>query len=148
MTMREVIAAIYQKHKDYGITLNPPATELEIRDFEKKLGFSLPADFKEFYSICNGLECTEDIFKMVSLQDALLHDQDYGKNWFHFADYMIYCDMWSLRRRDDGGYEIINRGETELVLTSSLLEFLERFLQGNVFEKGGLYEWHDELKFT
>jgi len=146
--MEEVIAAIYQKHKDYGITLNPPASEQEIQEFERKIGFSLPVDFKEFYSICNGFECTEDIFKMVSLEDALLHEQDYGKNWFYFADYMIYCDTWSLRKKDNGRYEIFNRGETEIVLTTSLLEFLERFLQGNVFDKGGLYDWQEELKLT
>jgi len=103
MLIREVIAAVYQKHKDYGITLHPPASEQAIQEFERKLGFLLPADFKEFYSICNGFECTEDIFKMVALEDALLHKQDYGENWFHFADYMNYCEMWSLRKNDNGG---------------------------------------------
>ena len=148
MTVREIIAAIYRKHKDYGITLHPPASDLRVQKFGEKLGFSLPADFKEFYSICNGFECTEDIFKMVSLEDALRHVQDYGKNWFDFAEYMIYSDMWSLRSKDDGKYEIFNKGETEVVLTTSLQEFLERFLQGNVFEEGGLYDWHEKLNRT
>jgi hypothetical protein len=148
MTMREVIEAILQKHKKYGITLNRPASELEIQKFERKLGFPLPFDFKEFYSTCNGFECTEDIFKMASLEDALKYQQDYGENWFHFAEYMIYSDMWSLRIKDDGGYEIFNKDDTEIVLTTSLQEFLERFLRGNVFENGGLYEWQEELKLT
>lgn len=148
MTMREVISAIELKHKESGITINPPACELDIHSFEKKIGFELPADFKEFYSICNGFECTEDIFKMISLDYALTYQQDYGKDWFHFAEYMIYSDMWSLRRKEDGTYEIFNKGEVEVILTSYLQEFLKRFLQGNVFEKGGLYDWHEELKLT
>lgn len=148
MTIREIISAIVLKHKQDGITVNPPASELDIRSFERELGFDLPTDFKEFYLVCNGFECTEDIFKMISLDDALRYEQDYGKNWFHFVEYMIYSDMWSLRRKDDGTYEIFNKGDTEVILTSSLQEFLKRFLQGNVFEKGGLYDWHEELKLT
>ncbi len=92
MTMRELISAIELKHKESGITVNPPASTYDIRYFEKRLGFGLPPDFKEFYSICDGFECTEDIFNMVSLDYALRHEQDHGKNWFHFAEYMIYSD--------------------------------------------------------
>ena len=108
----------------------------------------MPTDFKEFYLICNGFECTEGIFKIIALNDALRYEQDYGKDWFHFAEYMIYSDMWSLRRKEDNKYEVFNKGETEVMLTSSLQEFLEHFLQGNVFEQGGLYDWHEELKAT
>ena len=146
MTTREIILAIEKKHKENGITISPPATEREIQNFERKIGFELPADFKEFYSICNGFECTEDIFKMIPLEDVLRYNQDYGKTWFHFAEYMIYSDMWSLRKRDNGKYEIFNKSDIEVVLTSSLHEFLQRFLQGNVFDKGGLYDWHEEVK--
>jgi hypothetical protein len=146
MTMIEIIAAIGQKHKAGGITINSPASELEIQHFEKKIGFNLPAEFKEFYSICNGFGCSEDIFNIVSLEDALRYEQDYGKNWFHFAEYMIYSDMWSLRMTGTDQYEIFNKTDTEVVLTSSLNEFLLRFLQGNVFEKGGLSDWREELK--
>ena len=146
MTIKEVISAIKQKHREYGITLNPPASALEIENFEKQSGFKLPEDFKEFYSICNGFECTEDIFRMIPIDEVLRRKGDYGNNWFHFAEYMIYSDMWSLRKRDDGEFEIFNKGEIEVVLTSSLQEFLERFLQGDVFGKGGLYDWHEEKK--
>ena len=59
MTMREVILAIEQKHKKSGIILNPPASEVQIRGFEEKVGFQLPSDFKHFYSICNGFESTD-----------------------------------------------------------------------------------------
>ena len=145
MTMREVLSAIDQKHKESGIIFNSPASELQIRNFERKIGFELPFDFREFYLICNGFECAEDIFRIISLGDALQSEQDYGKNWFHFAEYMTFCDMWSLRSKGDRMYEIFNKGEIEVILTSSLQEFLERFLQGNVFDRGGLYDWHEEL---
>jgi hypothetical protein len=142
MIMRELILAIQQKHKKNGITFNRPASQAEINEFEKIIGWKLPADFREFYSICNGFECTEDLFNMTSLVNI----RDYGKNWFHFAEYMIYSDMWSLRKKDDGGYEIFNQGVFNTIFTSSLQEFLETFLRGGVLEKGGLYDWHEELK--
>ena len=147
MTIGELISEIELKHRLSGITINPPASEVEIKVFEQKLGFELPADFKQFYSLCNGFECTEDIFKMVSLQDALQYEQDYGENWFHFAEYMIYSDMWSVRVESNAQYEIFNK-DMEIVLSSSLKEFLQRFLQGNVFDKGGLYDLQEERKLT
>jgi hypothetical protein len=36
----------------------------------------------------------------------------------------------------------------ELVLTTSLKEFLSIFLQGDVFDKGGLYEWHETCEVS
>ncbi len=146
MTLNELISAIKIKHSESGITINPPATVADIHNFENSIGFELPSDFKEFYSICNGFECSEDIFKMITLEDALLNEQGHGADWYHFAEYMIYSDTWSLRIKQDGQYKIFNEGETEIILSSSLHEFLERYLKGNVFAKGGLYEWHEELK--
>ena len=54
--------------------------------------------------------------------------------------------MWSLRKTGNADYEIFNTGDVEIVLTSSLHEFLQRFLQGTVFEKDGLYDWQEKLK--
>jgi len=147
--MKGIIEAIANKQKLLGgCLLHPPATLNEIAEFESQLGFELPPDFVEFYSICNGFECTDDIFTMIPLQNVLRHKNDFGKNWLHFAEYMIYSDMWSLKKLTDNQYLIINRGENEIGLTSSLTEFLQRFLQGGVFEKGGLYDWHEEIKLT
>lgn len=47
---------------------------------------------------------------------------------------MIYLKMLGLRLNIDGKYE------------SSLEEFHDRFLKGNVFESAGLYDWYNELK--
>ena len=146
MTMKELVSAIALKHQKQGITIYPPASVDAITRFETAIGFNLPKDFIEFYSICNGFECNEDIFNFSPLEDILSHASNYGKNWFYFSEYMIYSDMWFLRKKYSGAYEIVNSGgEKETILTSSLCEFLERFLKGNVFDDNGLYEWQEEI---
>jgi hypothetical protein len=146
MTIENIIQQIVDRHKGRGIHINPPATLAEISAFEKQVGFALPADFVEFYSICNGFGCTEDIFNIAPLSEIRCYPQDHGANWFYFSEYMIYSDMWGLRLTDSGNYEIFNGSYPTTPMTSSLKEFLSRFLQGDVFEPGGLYDWHEELK--
>jgi hypothetical protein len=148
MAIKNIIESIAQKHHESGIDIYPPATLADIKAFEQKIGFALPADFKEFYSICNGLGCNEDIFNIISLADITRHTEDYGSNWFYFSEYMIYSDMWGLRLTADGVYEIFNGSYPAIAMTSSFEEFLGRFLKGNVFETGGLYDWHNELKIN
>jgi hypothetical protein len=144
--MEELISAIALKHHESGIDVHTPATDDDISTFERQIGFSLPADFKEFYTKCNGFSCNEDIFNVVPLSGITQYRRDYGENWFYFAEYMIYSDMWGLRLIKEGRYEIFNGSYPELTLTSSLNEFLGRFLQGNIFETGGLYDWHDKIR--
>ncbi len=145
MDMAEMVNLIRRKHNDSGIDINPPANLPDIAEFERQIGFSLPNDFREFYLTCNGFGCNEDIFNVVPLHEIREHQQDYGNDWFYFSEYMIYCDMWGLRLTSTGQYEIFNGSYPSKTMTSSLAEFLQRFLKGNVFDKGGLYEWHDEL---
>jgi hypothetical protein len=59
---------------------------------------------------------------------------------------MIYSDIWGLRLTADGKYEIFNGSFPDIVMTSSLEEFLNRYLKGNVFDTGGLYDWLAELR--
>ncbi|HEY4968194.1 MAG TPA: SMI1/KNR4 family protein [Puia sp.] len=143
--MREIIEAITQKHRSKGINVYSPVTTTELNAFEEQIGFLLPKEFREFYSICNGFGCNEDIFNMVPLNQIMRYGEDYGTDWFYFSEYMIYSDVWGLRLTSSKEYEIFNGGFPEIVMTSSLLEFLNRFLKGNVFDRGGLYEWHNEL---
>ena len=145
MRIKELIDHIIQKNSNTGIEVNRPASEEDIMIFEKQIGFALPNDFKEFYSTCNAFGCTEDIFNIVPLYEIRTYPVDYGSNWFYFAEYMIYCDMWGLRKISSTEYEIFNGSYPKLALTSSMQEFLERFLRGNVFDPGGLYDWHDEI---
>lgn len=145
MSIKELIESIAQKHRKDGIEINRAATLSEISSFERQIGFDLPADFKEFYLICNGFGCTEDIFNMIPLSDIRSYPQNYAVNWFYFSEYMIYSDMWGLRITSSGKYEIFNGSYPEKAMTSSLTEFLKRFLKGNVFDSDGLYQWQDEL---
>jgi len=143
--MKKLVNLIKDKHTDKGIDINPSATFSEIAEFENKIGFSLPTDFREFYLTCNGFGCNEDMFNMVFLADIRTYQQDYEYKWFYFSEYMNYSDMWGLRRSETGQFEIFNGSYPEKSMTSSLTEFLQRFLKGNVFDNGGLYEWHDEI---
>ena len=143
--MRKLIDAIELKHRQYGIDVYAPATHTEINSFEQRIGFPLPSDFKDFYSVCDGIRCNEDIFNILPLSSITKFPDDYVNNWFYFSEYMIYSDTWGLRIAENGRHEIFNGSYPERTLTSSLTEFLNRFLQGNVFEPGGLYDWHDEL---
>ncbi len=143
--MKTLIKAISLKHHESGIELYPPVTPLEIETFERKMGFALPADFRELYLICDGFSCNEDIFRLVPLSKIRQDAQDYGINWFYFAEYMIYSDMWGLRFNALGQYEIFNGSYPDHILTTSLYEFLNRFLQGNVFDSGGLYDWNNDI---
>jgi hypothetical protein len=143
--MTEIIELIALKHLKDGIDIHPPATLADISDFESKMGFRLEQEFKEFYLLCNGLSCNEDIFNISPLSEIGRVPQNYWDNWFYFADYMTSSDMWGLRLISLGQYEIFNGSYPEKIMTSSLKVFLKRFLEGNVFDKGGLYEWHEEL---
>lgn len=143
--MKELIESISKKHIESGITLNLPVSDSEIKTFEKDFGFPLPMDFKEFYLICNGFYCEEDVFNITQLSDIRQFPDHYGSNWFYFSEYMTYSDMWGLRFVSSGHYEIFNASCPEKIMTSSLVDFLKRFLTGNVFDIGGLYEWHEEL---
>jgi hypothetical protein len=145
MNMKEIINLIAQKHRDSGIDINPPANISNIVDFEEFLGFTLPADFREFYLTCNGFGCNEDIFNMLRLSDIQQYPKGYGDNWFYFSEYMICSDMWGLRLTSLGDYEIFNGSYPEKAMTLSLTDFLKVFLKGNIFENGGLYEWHEKL---
>ncbi|MCB0396259.1 MAG: SMI1/KNR4 family protein [Flavobacteriales bacterium] len=145
MNIKELVNAITQRHSSGGIEVNPPAEISDIAEFEKNTNFVLPADFREFYLTCNGFECTEDLFNMIPINTTRQPSRDFGNNWFYFAEYMINSDMWGLRHTTNGNYEIFNGSFPEIAMTSSLSEFLQRFLKGNIFEAGGLYDWQNEL---
>ncbi len=139
------IESLVVKHQGNGIAIHSPGTPKDIADFEKQGGFPLPHDFKDFYLTCNGFSCNEDIFNMISLSDIREYPKDFGDNWFYFAEYMMYSDMWGLRLTSSGQYEIFNGSYPDTALTSSLEEFLNVFLLGGVFEPGGLYDWQKKL---
>ncbi|WP_343532188.1 SMI1/KNR4 family protein [Pedobacter sp.] len=145
MKINQIVNLIQQKHQDNGFEINAPAKLSDIANFETQMGFSLPTDFKEFYLTCNGFGCNEDIFNMIPLSEIMQENRNNADNWFYIAEYMVYSDMWGVRIESNGEYEIFIDEHKDKPLTSSLSEFLQRFLKGNVFDKGGLYDWQNEL---
>lgn len=146
MTIPELINAIGEKHKNDGFVARPPVSDEMIAKFEKKLGFAIPDDFRKLYSICNGFEVNEDSFKLAEIDEILKYYVNKKEKTFHFADYMTYSDMWTLKYFGEANYKIVNFGNIDIILTDSLAEFLSRFLSGGIFENGGLYDWHEEIK--
>jgi SMI1 / KNR4 family (SUKH-1) len=129
------------------ITLFPPATLRELTEFEDRLKCPLPDDIKTLYLFCNGFESAEDLFRIVPLGEITVRLAKYKPNSLDFSEYMTYCDMWTIEINpsDPNDYRISNRGDRYRLLTNSLAEFLDRFLAGGVFEKGGLLSWHNEV---
>jgi len=58
MTIRQIVSEIDQllqgRFPELGKSMNAPASEVEIKAFEEKIGWSLPEDLREFYRIHNG----------------------------------------------------------------------------------------------
>lgn len=57
----------YGSKVKYGFNLNKGATDKELRNFETKIGYKIPSDYKEFLQYTNGLE-----FKMMMLKFWIL----------------------------------------------------------------------------
>ena len=63
-------------------TFHPPASEEELHEFEKKTGFMLPVDYKEFLKITNGCYLFDDIqyggeTHLYSLEEILAYNNAY-----------------------------------------------------------------------
>lgn len=140
--MQEILKLIETKNLPSGFKILPPASTHKIIELENKIGFKLPDDFIQFYSVCNGFECTEDIFNFLSI-DKILVNKDYGNDWFLFAEYMIYSDSWGLRKTTDGQF-IFFTSEQDIP-SSSLIDFLKAFSKGNIFEKDRIYQWAEKV---
>lgn len=62
-------------------TFNPPASDMDITDFEKQTGFILPADYKEFLKISNGCRLFDDVYSggeiaLYSLEEIIEYNHD------------------------------------------------------------------------
>jgi hypothetical protein len=153
MNIEEVIATIEAGPND--ITLYSGAENSLIEKFEQQMQLKLPADLKTFYQCCNGFESAEDLFRIVPL-DEFLERMSWDKrenrtcelksNQFYLAEYLIYCDMWTIEiELDQPNTYRITHGSGPNALTQSFSEFLLRFLKGGVFGDGGLYKWSEEI---
>lgn len=144
MQLSKLLHSLQLKHAQTGISLNPPALLSDIQRAEAKIRLPLPGDLKELYSICNGFKIEKDLFYLEKA-DTLFRDDEYGYQGIILADYNTFTDVWAIRPLPDDKYEIFyNQDDNEIILTNSLYTFLERLIQGHLFEPGGLYDWHIE----
>jgi hypothetical protein len=134
-----------------SLITNMEASDNLVGWFEKKMGVKLPDDFKLFYYFSDGMEGGEDMFRIIPLDEIVDNNEDrhrrQGAGEFWFAEYLIYCDAWtvSIDKNDHNKYVIYHTGPGDRVdLTNSLAEFLERYLDGGVYD--GIYEWREEVK--
>jgi len=149
-TITNCIERIKTEQKALGITLFVPASTAEIQNFENIMGVKLPADLVKFYSFSNGFESEEDLFRIIPLDEIYnFKDSDtgtVGPNDFHIAEYMTYCDSWTINinAANSEDYKIYNMAENVITLTNSFPEFLDTFLKDGVF--GGLYNWREKIE--
>ncbi|WP_175634130.1 SMI1/KNR4 family protein [Pedobacter ghigonis] len=150
-TIKDIIARIKTNKQKLGITLLTAASLAEISDFETIMGVKLPDEFIQFYNFSNGLESEEDMFRIIPLNEIIENIQHpdtstVNPNDFHFAEYLIYSDMWTININSEerNKYGIYNKAENVITLTDSLPHFLDVFLTGGVFD--GLYKWRENLE--
>ncbi|MBO9203107.1 MULTISPECIES: SMI1/KNR4 family protein [Niastella] len=150
MTIKDIINRIKTDKTRLGITLYAPASSSDIVKFEEILHITLPDDIKTFYSFSNGFESDEDMFRIIPLEEIVDNIKDRNSftesnGDFHIAEYMIYCDTWTLHvdSNDSSQYKIYNKTLNTIVLTNSFSEFLNVFLNKGVFD--GLYSWRENL---
>jgi lycopene beta-cyclase len=145
MTIEEIIEYIKIHKERLGITLYPPATEAEVLHFEKELNLKLPDEIRDFYLFCNGFESDEDLFRIIPLSEILTNKDDYKSGNFYIAEYLMYSDTWNVEIKTENTYEIVNYNSEFILLTNKFSDFLEIFLQGGVFEIGGIYDCQQKI---
>lgn len=148
-TLSDVLDFVRNNSNELGIYLNNGASDIEIDNFEQNR-MALPDDFKLLYKLANGFETDEDIFRLIPLDEILTRekDDDYliSDNSFHFTEYMIYCDMWTVEidPQNKNDYKIYNKADDVVFLTNSIAEFLATFIDKGIYD--GLYQWREDIK--
>jgi hypothetical protein len=151
LTIEDIINRIKTHREKLGITLYAPASSSDLIKFQEIRHVTLPDDIKTFYSFSNGFESNEDMFRIIPLEEIVdnMKDRDAfteSNGDFHIAEYMIYCDMWTLHidSNDSNHYKIYNKTVNTIELTNSFSEFVNVFLNKGVFD--GLYSWRENLE--
>ncbi|WP_158826739.1 SMI1/KNR4 family protein [Mucilaginibacter lacusdianchii] len=150
MTIDNIINHLKDNLAQTDIRLFAAAGNNLISSFEQGLSLKLPDDVKQFYKFANGFASAEDQFRIIPLEEIIDQTRRHLPNVISIAEYMVYCDVWHIEvnAANYNDYHIFNIGRHSetVVLSHSFAEFLHRFLQGGVFETGGLYDWYDEVR--
>ena len=146
-SLAEVLGFIEKESGHLTITLSDAATKEDIAAFECG-NFRLPDDFKMFYQFSNGFQTLDWLFNIIPLQDMAANRKEglHQAQSFHFAEYMVYAEIWSVEIKQADHYSIYKHspGKEPMVLTNSLAEFLARYVNGGVFD--GLLDWDLQLE--
>ncbi len=67
------------------VKLNPPATELEIKEAEKELGFDLPKEIKQYLRLFNGEVSNSSDKVLGMIAGGTLHSTDQIVEWYKFC---------------------------------------------------------------
>jgi SMI1 / KNR4 family (SUKH-1) len=150
MSITEAIELLKIYNGPLGLKLHNGAKEELISKVEAIYGITLPDDFKILYRFTDGFETDEDMFNMIPLEEIIETKDRHKGDPLYIAEYMIYCDMWSLEidpnNADLYSISTVDFHIGKVVLTDSLGDFIARFLKDGVFETGGLYFWRDQIK--
>ena len=150
MNIQDTLDILKINISKFDIEMYPGVSDWHIANFERRLNLKLPDDLKYFYKVCNGFESAGDMFRINPLDDIPTIVDKFNADHFYVAEYMTYCDMWYLKinPQNNNDYSIFNfdRCNNKLILTNSFSNFINRFLIGGVFEKDGLYDWHEEIR--
>jgi hypothetical protein len=146
----DVLTFIKDNTSFVGIQLNKPAKKSEL-DFFENCKVKLPQDFKKLYNFSNGFETDEDLFRLIPLNEIIDNGIDeycISETSFHFTEYMIYSDMWTVEINPDDieNYKIYNKTDNVVYLTNSLAEFLCVFINKGIYD--GLYQWREDRQKT
>lgn len=147
-TIISVLDFIKDNSKRLGVHLNDSASDIDIDQFEQNKMF-LPDDFKLLYKFSNGFETDQDIFRLIPLKEIINNKKDdylISDSSFHFTEYMIYSDMWTvdINLKNKNDYKIYNKADDIIFLTNSIAEFLITFINRGIYD--GLYQWRDDIK--
>lgn len=144
--LKEVFDFINRESLNLTIDLKNGATEEEIDSFESK-NFQLPDDFRKLYRFSNGFETSDWLFRLLPLQEIAENENSkmHSSNSFHFAEYMIYSEVWSVEIKEKNKYLIYKQyiDKNKIVFTDSLVEFLCIYVSGGLFD--GLLQWELEI---
>lgn len=147
---KKLFHQLEEKVKGLGIAFNPPATKGALEELSKTINQKLPKDISDFYSLCNGFETEDNLFRIIPVEEILQYKGELEQSKFFFAEYLIYSDFWTIQVKSSEEYFILNgdhRHEDEMILTTSVYEFLNRYLRGDgIFGDTGLYHWIKEVK--
>jgi hypothetical protein len=121
-----------------NVPLNPGATEAELAAFEEHHDLALPAEFRYFYSVVNGMPDLESDKYLFSLWPLARMTEEYGgvvvdyasspsRIEIAFGDVLIDSYRYILTQNIDGHFVVKIQDDWE-TLGDSFANFWERYL--------------------